>query len=314
MGKGKAPGARDAVYEHQSAPLSSLKDPASFAPPPKHIKYHGAAAASASTIPTDSNNRADTTGLDTAHVPDPSAFQSGRAVPAKTVAPAKSKPSLPPRLPPRQNEYPHAHTPAAPPPYGEVTQDHTSSEGHLNQSTLSRLGGAGVSVPGFNIGRNASPPVPPRRTPLLAPKPETATEAQPVFAKTLTPSAKIPPTGTSWAEKQAALKTAGTLRDDASKVTIADARSAASTVNNFRQRHGEQAAAGWRTASGLNQKFGITNGVNSLASSASAPPPRPSPTYGSPGKKPPPLPPPKKKELAGDASAPPIPIGSKPKF
>ncbi|KAI9367326.1 hypothetical protein BJX61DRAFT_316429 [Aspergillus egyptiacus] len=42
MGKGKD---KDEEREqHVSRPLSSLKDPASFAPPPKHIKYHGPAA------------------------------------------------------------------------------------------------------------------------------------------------------------------------------------------------------------------------------------------------------------------------------
>ncbi|KAL4873792.1 hypothetical protein BDV12DRAFT_159621 [Aspergillus spectabilis] len=42
MGKGKD---KDEEAEnHVSRPLTSLKDPASFGPPPKHIKYHGAAA------------------------------------------------------------------------------------------------------------------------------------------------------------------------------------------------------------------------------------------------------------------------------
>jgi hypothetical protein len=311
MGKGKQPGSTEAAYEHQSAPLSSLKDPASFAPPPKRVGYPGAAGVSAGPRPADSSRtgapaagsalqrqqqaqeaeadgptpgpyRADTTGLNTAHLPKPPAFRPGQASPS-TATLAKPKPSLPPRLPPRQNEYPDANTPAPPPPYSETARNDEVLQGELNQGAMSRLGGAGVSVPGFGIGR-ASPPVPPRqpsspsRARVLAPAPPVAeptrrpqqNEVPSRLAGPAMPSTVAPKTGTTWAEKQAAIKTAGNLRDDPSKVTLADARSAASTANNFRQRHGEQAAAGLRTASGLNQKYGIANKVNGLASSSSS--------------------------------------------
>lgn len=49
MGKGKDTNSERS--EHVSAPLSSLKDPASFGPPPKHIKYHGPAALPNETTP-----------------------------------------------------------------------------------------------------------------------------------------------------------------------------------------------------------------------------------------------------------------------
>src|ERR1700721_1585318 len=49
VGKGKDP-AQEA-REHQSAPISTLKDPASFGPPPKHITYRGAAAVPNATTP-----------------------------------------------------------------------------------------------------------------------------------------------------------------------------------------------------------------------------------------------------------------------
>ncbi|KAI4724582.1 hypothetical protein E4T49_07666 [Aureobasidium sp. EXF-10728] len=39
----------EARENHVSQPLTSLRDPASFAPPPKHIHYHGQAAATASS-------------------------------------------------------------------------------------------------------------------------------------------------------------------------------------------------------------------------------------------------------------------------
>lgn len=212
----------------------------------------------------------------------------------------------------------------------------------------------------LDIGRTASPPVPARQTasPPVPPRqnssagvllpPPTASsqgsrlgELQNRFAKMSTPSAgnigetTAPATGTSWAEKQAALRTASNLRDNPSQVTASDLRGAASTANNFQQRHGEQVASGWKAANGLNQKYGIAGRINGIASSSASPAPPQPPTQtatqtvtGGFGKKAPPPPPPKKKDLGGgggvggnDGSGggaseqpPPIPLGSKPKF
>lgn len=143
-------------------------------------------------------------------------------------------------------------------------------------------------------------------------------ELQNRFAKMSTPTAEAaaPATGTSWADKQAALRTASTLRNDPSKVTATDMKGAASTANNFHQRHGDQVASGWKAASGLNAKYGIAGKMNSFASSSTSPAP-PSPaqsSQGGLGKKAPPPPPPKKKELSNPAEPPPIPLSSKPKF
>lgn len=145
-------------------------------------------------------------------------------------------------------------------------------------------------------------------------------ELQNRFAKMSAPTTEsaAPSTGTSWADKQAALRTAGSLRDDPSKVTTTDLRGAASTANNFQQRHGEQMASGYKAASGLNAKYGIAGKLNSFASSSAAPAPQ-SPIQSSQGglgkKAPPPPPPPKKRELGGGSGEPPpIPLSSKPKF
>ncbi|KAF2461902.1 hypothetical protein BDY21DRAFT_329959 [Lineolata rhizophorae] len=244
MGKGKPAGAQDAL-EHQSTPLSSLRDPSSFGPPPKHTHYHGASAAAASptspvtrsgiaspssrplgsAIPSEEITaqqqrleaeqraeeeaerppagpyRADTTGLSTAGLPSPPVRRATGAggVPSPTSstpvgghrAPtgqstgivgsaqgAGPKPSLPPRLPPRQTSHPDLHTPAPPPTYGESQRAHEQAQqhpqgstaaGYLNQGALNRLGRAGVSVPGLGIGQQGaagakSPPPPPLPT------------------------------------------------------------------------------------------------------------------------------------------------------
>ncbi|KAF1844230.1 uncharacterized protein K460DRAFT_369097 [Cucurbitaria berberidis CBS 394.84] len=311
-----------AALEHQATPLSSLKDPSSFAPPPKRVNYTAGPVAPSST-------RTPTTA----------------AAPPPTNSTARPAPRPPPRLPPRQNSNPDAYAPPPPPTYNEATQQGTPSQGVLNQGALGRLGQAGVSVPGFGIGRTASPPVPARQmasppvpfresSAAKAPTPPPASaghgsqmnELQNRFAKMSTPAsgtAAAPSAGTSWADKQATLRTAANLRDDPSKVSASDLRGAASTANNFQQRHGEQVSSGWKAASGLNQKYGIAGRVNQFASSSSTAPAAPqSPTQSSvPGgsmiaggkKKPPPPPPPKKKELSA-GEPPPIPLGSKPKF
>ncbi|KAF2119968.1 hypothetical protein BDV96DRAFT_641835 [Lophiotrema nucula] len=359
MGKGKGPDEEEAS-DHVSAPLSTLKDPSSFGPPPKHVNYHGAAAVSSGSSsaqgglgapltqeestakqrlqarreaqareeeeankPPPGPYRADTTGLATANLPKPPARRLDQsATPTSATASAKPPPKLPPRLPPRQNSHPNEFAEAPPPPYSEPLH-HNNAPGSLNQGAMDRLGRAGVAVPGLNIGRNASPTPPPVQTPT---SPTTGhgsqlSELQSRFAKLSTPSSGVPTPstgaqGTSWADKQAALRTAGNFRNDPSKVSVSDLRGAASTANNFRERHGEQAASGWQKANSLNQKYGIADRINTKASPSSPIPPSPqSPTHSGIGRRPPP-PPPKKKKLAannGDAP-PPIPISSKPKF
>ncbi|KAH3994623.1 hypothetical protein HBI56_158590 [Parastagonospora nodorum] len=360
----------EAAKSHQSTPLSQLADPSSFAPPPKRLDYGASPVASratpaSTTAPAGSARqrlqereeaqrraeeeanrpppgpyRPDTTGLDTSHLPKPPAFRPGAASPAAGSG-SKPKPSLPPRLPPRQTENPNEYTPPPPPTYTEATQETPSARGVLNQGALNRLGQAGVSVPGFGVGRTASPPVPPRQTnsPPVPPRQNSAsavpTSAAPPAATTGRGSqlgelqsrfskmsaggstSTAPTTGTSWADKQAALRTASGLRDDPSKVSTTDMKNAASTANNFQQRHGAQVASGFKAANGLNQKYGIAGRVNNFASDNTASSPQ-SPTTAGPGaagKKLAPPPPPKKKELAGSSSEPPpIPLSSKPKF
>ncbi|KAF2492371.1 hypothetical protein BU16DRAFT_425434, partial [Lophium mytilinum] len=363
MGKGKSPA--EAAQDHQSAPLSTLKDPAAFGPPPKHIHFHGAAAAPNSLTPDrggwgaplseeevrakerleeqkeakrreeeEANKpppgpyKVNTTGLRVDNLPPPPKFQPSLA--AQSTAHPAAKPKLPPRLPPRQNSRPDAHSAAPPPTYNDSSKD-PPAQPYINQGAMDRLGQAGVSVPGFGIGRTASPPVPPRQTP-SPPKPVISPpaisnrgpqlgELQSRFSKMSTSSPQSPAepsTGTSFAQKQAALNTASSFREDPSKVSFSDMKSAAGTANNFRERHGEQVASGWRTASGLNQKYGLADRANSLASggsaSAAAPssPVATSPVHGGLGKKPPPPVPRKKETLASPTGPPPIPLTSKP--
>ena len=71
-----------------------------------------------------------------------------------------------------------------------------------------------------------------------------------------------PSQGTSFAQKQAALRTASQFRNDPSSISLSDARSSAATANNFRERHGEQVATGWKGANQLNKKYDVANRFN----------------------------------------------------
>lgn len=374
MGKDKDTSDRS---QHVSRPLSSLKDPASFGPPPKHINYHGPAAIADRTTadrrglgaplsqeqirqqdaqqeaqrraqaeaeeenekpaPPPRPYRLDTTGLSTSNLPPP---------PTRNVRPSaesgppkpKPKPSLPPRLPPRTNS--DLSQRASPPPAYSEVQNPRPEQGQLNQDVVSRLGQAGVSVPGLGIGGSST------GTQAGAKRNAPVNELQARFSQMSTSSSadQTPPAqGTTLAEKQAALRTAQNFRNDPSSVSAADARSAASTANNFRQRHGDQIQAGMKKISGLNEKYGITKRFNNFvedhrspASTAPGPqheqpppqPPRPQPDRTGSAvdrealnrRKPPPPPPPRKKPEMQSTSVhsrppppPPLPLDTKPR-
>lgn len=186
MGKGRDPSAEQS--EHVSQPLSSLKDPSSFGPPPKHINFHGAAAVNETTpdrrglgaplaheqieqqairqrqvIEAEEEEaqkpksppvpyRVNTTGLSTNNLPPPPVrrLDSPTSTPPISAKPAvlKPKPQLPPRLPPREQS--PAQNPSPPPPY--ATGSSSPTQGYVNQEAASRLANAGVSVPEFGIG------------------------------------------------------------------------------------------------------------------------------------------------------------------
>ncbi|KAF2396472.1 hypothetical protein EJ06DRAFT_585331 [Trichodelitschia bisporula] len=308
MGKGKDPHA--AALDHQSTPLSSLTDPSTFGPPPKRdprrplpppapraapspapAPEQPAPPPRASTVPS-------TTGLPT---PPRRTTNPPRAPP-----PVGAKPSaLPPRLPPR----PTSTFTSPPPPYTPAADP---SRGIMNPSALDGLSRAGVSVAGLGIGRTASPPVPARRTtaspPAFAgqttgviPPPTLAQPTSPGpqmgglaarFGRLGTgdapaPAAPAPGRGTSFAEKQAALRTASALKSNPGSVSLADARSAAGVAGNFQQRHGAQVAAGWQRGQGLAAKYGggATGQSEGAAATGAAP------GAGVPGGPPPPIPP-----------------------
>ncbi|KAF3940097.1 hypothetical protein ABW19_dt0204240 [Dactylella cylindrospora] len=313
-----------------------------------------------------------TTGLSTAGLPAPPKRALG-TVGSPPTSPGSTAGRAPPPLPGRSQPPPlpgrqsssSVSSQEAPPPFPTVTSYGITPS---TAAASSRLAQAGVSVPGFNIGgprpESTSPPLPGRSKPAppaRSPAPQELDSApaptQPSYSigelssrfsslKThsnapASTAAEPPSAGTSWSQKQAALRTASQIRKDPTSVSLSDATSVAKTMDNFRQRHGDQIVEGYQRA----EAAGIVNSPG--GSSHSEPQPSPRAKWGdlasrasktastysthsnstdgglSEGastlasvaakKKPPPPPKPKPHNLEGAAVPPPIPLGTKPK-
>ena len=326
----------------------------------QEIEEQKAAQAVEKPAPPPVPYRANTTGLSTAGLPKPPVrrLENGEASVSSSPT-AKPKPSLPPRLPPRQNSHPTTNAPSPPPDYNSATQQPPSKDPYLNQGALGRLGKAGVSVPGLGIGggqgsSQASNPwrnepnsnAPSTPSPIVTQTPSIGALQSRFGQMTTSPTsssptqAPAPSQGTSFAQKQAALHTASQFRNDPSSITLSDARNSAATANNFRERHGEQVATGWKGANALNKKYDVANRVNGIAGQTGSVSPgredgpitlrdnTASPVGGgasmpaspwanepsqSSFRKPPPPPPVKRSGTGSGGTPPPVPMGSKPR-
>ena len=339
---------------HNVTPLSQLRDPSSFAPPPRR--------SIAPPPPPSSRPTASPAPSQPPPVParSGSGYGGGSGTPI-SPSPLATGSSGPPRLPPRLPPRPASGSPSpgaspsgviAPPPPLPPSQ----SPPVLNQGAIGRLGAAGISVPGLGIG-SGSRTSPSQDSPASSSSPSQFGGLQARFAKLGTsslpsaagstqpqPQPPPPSEGTTFAQKQAALKTAADFHKDPRSVSLSDARAAASTMNNFRQRHGDQVAAGLKTANGLNQKYGVTDKVATYSQqqqqgaadpSTAAGPQQGGPSPGLGGslasagvlaagalakkRPPPPPPPPKRKPDVGrstvvDDEPPPIPHATRPTF
>ncbi|KAK6539853.1 hypothetical protein TWF694_008696 [Orbilia ellipsospora] len=361
-------------------PLTSLKDPYSFGAPPKRDpkaplppptqpniltgRAPSPPPAEPETQEEDPRPRGfqiNSTGLSTAGLPAPPKRTLGTT--STPSPPASSRPtpplpnrSQPPPLPSRQASNPVGRQEIQSPFPNANTHNVTPS----TAAASARLARAGISVPGLGIG-SETPAVPSGGRP--APPPRGASqeskehpppaysinELSNRFSSLKSTSGSIsknetPEIGTTWAQKQSALRTASQFRKDPTSVSVSDAAVAAKTAENFRQRHGDQVAKGYQRA----QAAGLVDQVAGASSTDSQPQTTPSrPKWGdiasrasgasssqganpsasatSTGdiaggvalasiaakKRPPPPPKPRDLELA--ASPPPIPLGTKPR-
>lgn len=195
----------------------------------------------------------------------------------------------------------------------------------LNQGAIDRLGAAGIKVPGFGIGTSSTASGSSQAQTLAPPPPFTDSpgadqlnKLQSRFSRLGNSQSQPSPTpdqGTLLEQKRAAVQTAAAFRQDPSAVSLSDARAAASTANNFRQRHGEQVSTGLRSPSSLYGKYGGRvnqhdgNEENSMGQAASA-------AALLAKKKPAPPPPPPKRFGGGSGgeTPPPVPLATRPQF
>ncbi|KAL2853346.1 hypothetical protein BJY01DRAFT_73965 [Aspergillus pseudoustus] len=366
MGKGKD---KDEDREnHVSRPLASLKDPSSFGPPPKHIKYHGAGALPNETTPDRTGwgaplsqaqinlqnsqrqqeeeeekrkaeeaakrppvpYRANRTGIDTSNLPPPPRRVATPELEPISASP-KLRPSVPPRVPPRTNTLtpttsqspspPPAYTPSPP-----AEQTRAAADAYLNHAATSRLSQAGVSVPALGIGSKPSTPTSHSTTGYAGQAPVNELQSRFSQLRTNSTSPNTPPAPSPPGQQ-----------GQSPSVSSTNVSNARSTYNDFRSKHSDQIEAGKQKLSGLNQRYGIADRINSALGSKSenteqAPPVPPHPNLSRSTttsstdteslvrrKAPPPPPPQKKAELrstpvsAGSPAPPPLPLGTKPR-
>lgn len=239
MGKGGSGNGDSSVNVR---PVSALRDPASFGPPPKRTPN---ARISDGDSRMNGGDRGDeeaklqvppkpytmnSTGVSTETLPLPP--RRANTSPGFSEGPGKRPPPVPPRLPPRGES-------ALPTPKAVVDM----STGGVNMAAVGRLSKAGISVPGFNM----SPPT--TKSPLPNdPRPSMGMSS-------LKNNPGTPSEGTTFAEKKAALMTANSFYKNPSSVSFSDATAALKTGRNFQQRHGDQVASGYKKA----QEMGLDN-------------------------------------------------------
>ncbi|EXJ54874.1 uncharacterized protein A1O5_12940 [Cladophialophora psammophila CBS 110553] len=181
---------------------------------------------------------------------------------------------------------------------------------------------------------------PPFVTPAQSPSPVIAnTPTQQAYATQPQPQSSAQ--GTTWAEKQAAMRTAQSAYKDPASVSAADASSAVRTANSFRERHQDSINAAGAKANQWNKKYNVTGRLNSFlekhSSSDDPQPPNGANAGGtapmqpslqnqtaemaaSISRKPPPPPPPKKPATmhgsvgSTGVAPPPVPLGTKPSY
>ncbi|EPS40438.1 hypothetical protein H072_5731 [Dactylellina haptotyla CBS 200.50] len=220
-----------------------------------------------------------TTGLSTRGLPAPPKRTIGSTSVPSSPSASRPTPPLPSRTQPPP--LPGRHTSSS-----TSSQETSNSFANVNSHGIApstaaastRLAQAGITVPGLNIG-SQSPALPSRSKPMppppRGPSQDDTSPPPPAYSiselsnrfsskrPSSSPSTKEtgaanPPEGTTWAQKQTALKTTAQFRKEPASVSMSEAASAAQTANNLRQRHGDQLVQGYQRA----QAMGIVDQVS----------------------------------------------------
>jgi hypothetical protein len=210
----------------------------------------------------------------------------------------------------------------------------------MNQGAMSRLGQAGVSVPGLGIGGTGSDKSATAQANLNKQVNELHRFGNMSVQEDSQNHVADSKNGTTYGQNQERHQSTD---NSASSASAMDSRNMGATANNLRQRGGEQFEAGKKKLIALNQKHKITDRIHSYfeqppasgqESAPSPPPPPPHPSNANLSRqnsnnidvealnkrKPPPPPPPAKKpglqaKPVGSStpSPPPLPLGTKPR-
>ncbi|PWY95305.1 hypothetical protein BO94DRAFT_531228 [Aspergillus sclerotioniger CBS 115572] len=308
MGKGKDKD--DDREERVARPLSSLKDPASFGPPPKHIKYHGAAALPNEVTPdrrglgaplsqeqTSQQHaqqqqqeqreeeeaqkpapppvpyRANRTGLDTSNLPPPPVRRMdspAERIPSPSLGP---KPSLPPSLPPRlpsRNNSTSSPHPPTPPP-AYSPQSQTPSQA---EGYLNQAAISRISQAGVSVpalGIGNNGNQWKRDSNSASPTLAGSVGQAPVNELQSRFSQLRTSSSSSPASAPPPPARTNTNGSEPPSVSASDPRSGSSTYNDFRERHNDKIQAGKQKLNGLNEKYGISQRVNKFIDDQKAP-------------------------------------------
>ncbi|KAL4809327.1 hypothetical protein BDV18DRAFT_157083 [Aspergillus unguis] len=310
MGKGKDP--KDEEREnHVSRPLESLKDPASFGPPPKHVKYHGAAALQNQTTPDRSGVGAP---ISQTHINNQYAYQQQQeaeeeeerrraeeaakrppvpyradrtgldtstlpppprrvsSVASPAPSPASSRPK-PPSVPPRVPPRTNtSHTPPPPPAYSPTPS--ATEQTQPLEGELNQAATSRLNQAGVSVpalGIGGRSSNP--TSPSAGYNQAPVNELQSRFSQMRTDSASSHSSAPAPPVRQ-------TQSPATSGSNVANAKSA---FNDFRSKHSGHIESGKQKVTGINQKYGITDRIhnaidsNKSVSSERAPPIPPHP-------------------------------------
>ncbi|EEQ28547.1 hypothetical protein McanMca71_005332 [Microsporum canis] len=350
VGKGKSTGTT-AEPPRASRPISSLRDPASFGRPPQRgqpqQQQHNEAAA-VKPAPPPVPRRADTSGTSTSTSMPTNTLLPPPPRRANDAGSTKTKPSLPPRLPPRRETAAEQTRHDSPPPAYELAANPATAA----TAAAGRLGAIGVSVPALGISGTQSQgqgqgqaqvQIPPEASHAVTSVAQSELQQRFNQMSRSVPPPHPPPTAST------------TLQPPPPQRSLSDNphSSSSSSLNSFRERHNDHIQAGMNKLNGLDQKYGISKKINSFIEDQKSPaypqgqqpqqqqqcqyqhtptpppPPHPSNPYSNPdgssskpdlnNRKPPPPPPPMKPgSLASNAvshspSPPPLPLNTKPR-
>ncbi|POS85559.1 hypothetical protein EPUL_002821 [Erysiphe pulchra] len=251
IGKGKDQN----ITHHAPRPLQSLRNPATFGPPPrkviddhqKTLRDDSFSEESPTADKLEANDAEQRVRMllppPTPHRPSSKPNHEAQEV-SRTI---KVKPNIPPRLPPREKS---TSVPLLP------SKTQTSLEEKIIK----------LSTSNFTKASNEPRSEFNRASELEKKSKSSSHEEFNCYSRTSSPlhaTASTNSPGTSFSQKKAAIKTISSLRNDPSSVSFSEAKEAASTANNFRERHGDQVKSGWNLANKANNQYGISQKLGS---------------------------------------------------